>query len=388
MRRPSGALTVVCLLVLVVSGCSAGGTPAGGVSLAPSASVSASPTASSPVGDPAVDELLDWKVVDRFTGSPSFLGRIGSRWRVRPPAARSNALRFFDDAGNRVADVRPDRGWHIHQIYAAESAFVMVVFQPDPGKGPLPDQVPVRMWRVSLTTGKIDRLEGRRGVRPATDLAPYSILGDFFYYAAAGSGGGTCLMRLHVPSLRGSVFRCLPRSAESGWIVASPAGVGVNETDRKSRCKKNVVYSADGERRRELPQATGRCLGFGAVSVAGESPVWIVMTDQELPGVGTVWTLRDGKPLALGPGEPGTLRYCDGRAVWKWLREDSDASEVRTWRPGQPVKVVQRGFGDDETAFVLGTPECLGGAGLGSAVMPDGEGGQPRAIALVGAWRD
>lgn len=76
--------------------------------------------------------------------------------------------------------------------------------------------------------------------------------------------------------------------------------------------------------------------GVGSVAVWSEvSPGSSVIYD-DLPLQGTV----RGDRVALGSGVGGSVRACRDHLYWMWVAPDGSSSQIRTWEPGRPIRII------------------------------------------------
>ncbi len=118
-------------------------------------------------------------------------------------------------------------------------------------------------------------------------------------------------------------------------------------------CGEVFVQRADAPPER---LAVRRCEGFQAVAT-GDWAVWA-----EAPAGAADLTRAlvygrgpDGVVYQLGPGSAGSLTSCADRAYW--LAETVDHSEIRSWAPGENVRVVYRSPEDSRPTT---SPKCGG----------------------------
>lgn len=93
----------------------------------------------------------------------------------------------------------------------------------------------------------------------------------------------------------------------------------------------------------EAGQTVGRepCAAFQGAGV-GSVAVW----SEVLSGTDAVYDdlplhgMVRGNHLALGSGVGGSVRVCHDHLYWKWVAPDGSSSQVRTWEPGLPIRVI------------------------------------------------
>lgn len=84
------------------------------------------------------------------------------------------------------------------------------------------------------------------------------------------------------------------------------------------------------------PCAAFQGAGTGSVAAWSEVPSVTGVDYLDLPLHGVV----RGDHLALGSGVGGSVKACEDHLYWRWVASDGSSSQIRTWEPGRPIRII------------------------------------------------
>ncbi|MEA3309746.1 MAG: hypothetical protein U9Q70_09585 [Chloroflexota bacterium] len=288
-----------------------------------------------------VDDLWEWTIVagpsEEIQAGFDYDGEILIWRKWTTPAGRSQTQ--VVQSGGTVTDLHQGPpGWEVTGQVLDGGRVVIVEYEESQGD--------YNLWVYELESGARTLLEQWGGEPKRHQIPMISLDGDRLAWLTTLDDGQSCIFIRNLAT--GTQFEAVCRPVDSNSVVIAPYlrwpvltyQLIELAVDSDSDCRN--IYTLRLPDGRPQPHVVTECEGFSGA--ADETVlVWTEMRSETafpwkvpLYGVG-----RDGQVVKLGVAGAGSVAICEGRAYWK--KECSNCpDEIRSWVPGEPVKVLYR----------------------------------------------
>lgn len=370
LRRTCGVVAAALGAVMLAAGCSAGEgrDPAVTVPAAtiapippppPSSATTSPPTTSPPTAAPrptaappptappttgpeaprlvdldAVDDFADWQLI---VDAAEFFGPVavfdGTVLAGNRPAD-GDAVTVRQPGGTEIVVHRPPAGWILDDAALAAGRLVVTQFENSDGD--------YEIWAYGLSGSAGTLIEEWAGEPLRHAIPQTSLDGDRLAWNTTLPDGTSCIRVRDLATGDQFDAACSSGPAEVlGWPRLNwPTLTYRADPADGEPCPTLFSVELPAGPVTPLPERRA-CRGFQGVLVDGTA-VWFEMPPGSPNAFRTsiVGTGGNGTFYDLGVGVAGSIRTCAGRIFWG--AELGDVHEIRTWAPGEPLRVLYR----------------------------------------------